>query len=132
MATIALLVGGAILNATAFVGGSYLAKALSSDSNDVNAERERHDKALEKYQKDMGEFQKKRTEYNDWLEKQFENKKIAEGNMMDTDYGLKLYARSHPESEFSNEEPHFGKTIISPTQSRKIMKWHMSPVGLLV
>jgi len=29
MATIALMLGGAILNATAFIGGSYLAKSLS-------------------------------------------------------------------------------------------------------
>jgi hypothetical protein len=122
MATIALLVGGAILNATAFVGGSYLAKALSSDGNGVNAERVRHDRALEKYQNDMGEWQKKRTEYNDWLEKQYENKKIAEGNMMDTDYGLKLYAKAHPESE----KPQF-KDYYKPNTTQK--NYEMAYVG---
>ena len=34
MATIAMMVGGAILNATTFVGGSYLAKYLSGDKTD--------------------------------------------------------------------------------------------------
>ena len=32
MATIAIMVGGAILNAATFIGGNYLAKALSGDS----------------------------------------------------------------------------------------------------
>jgi hypothetical protein len=127
MATIALLVGGAILNATAFVGGSYLAKTLSSDGNSVNAERVRHDRALEKYQNDMGEWNKKRTEYKDWLEKQYENKKIAEGNMMDTDYGLKLYAKAHPESEFSNKEPPQFKDYYKPNTNQK--NYEMAYVG---
>ena len=34
MASIAIMIGGAIVNATAFVGGSYLAKYLSGDSAD--------------------------------------------------------------------------------------------------
>ena len=49
MVSVAFMIGGAILNATTFVGGSYLAKYLSGGSGD--AERIRHDKALEKYQK---------------------------------------------------------------------------------
>ena len=32
MATIAIMIGSAILNAAAFIGGNYLAKALSGDS----------------------------------------------------------------------------------------------------
>ena len=31
MATIAVMIGGAILNATTFIGGSYLAKYFSGD-----------------------------------------------------------------------------------------------------
>ena len=38
-----------VLNATTFVGGSYLAKYLSgNDAKDVLYEKQRHDKALEK------------------------------------------------------------------------------------
>ena len=33
MASIAIMIGGAIVNATSFVGGSYLAKLLSGGSN---------------------------------------------------------------------------------------------------
>ena len=50
MASIAIMLGGAVLNATTFIGGSYLAKYLSGGNTDQ--ERVRHDKALEKYQKD--------------------------------------------------------------------------------
>ena len=35
MASIALMIGGAIINATTFVGGSYLAKYLSGHSDSV-------------------------------------------------------------------------------------------------
>ena len=45
MASIAIMIGGAILNATKFVGGSYLAKYMSGD--DAGVERKRHDLALE-------------------------------------------------------------------------------------
>ena len=51
MATLAIMIGGAILNAATFIGGNYLAKALSGDSgNAALAEKIRHDKALEAYQ----------------------------------------------------------------------------------
>ena len=49
MASIAIMIGGAIINGTAFVGGRYLAKYLSGGSNAIE-ERKRHDLAVEKYQ----------------------------------------------------------------------------------
>ena len=63
-----MMVGGAILNATTFVGGSYLAKYLSGDKTD--AERIRHDKAIEKYQKDYAKYQEKRQNLIDWYSQQ--------------------------------------------------------------
>ena len=48
MATIAIMVGGAVLNAATFIGGNYLAKALSGDSGKAALDENiRHDKALE-------------------------------------------------------------------------------------
>ena len=60
MATVAMMLGGAILNATTFIGGSYLAKYFSGD--DASIEKKRH-KALEKYQKDYAEYQENRQKY---------------------------------------------------------------------
>ena len=71
MATIAIMVGGAVLNAATFIGGNYLAKALSGDSDQAALdEKKRHDKALEKYQADYAQYQKDRTELLDWVAKQ--------------------------------------------------------------
>ena len=39
MASIALMIGGAIINATTFVGGSYLAKYLSGSSDSDEEKR---------------------------------------------------------------------------------------------
>lgn len=43
------MIGGALINATAFVGRSYLAKYLRGDQNSVKEEKRRHDLAMEKY-----------------------------------------------------------------------------------
>ena len=50
MASIAIMIGGALINATTLVGGSYLAKYLSGDQNIVKEKKKkRHDLAVEKY-----------------------------------------------------------------------------------
>ena len=48
MASVAMLIGGALVNALAFTGSSYLFHRLSADN--INAERKRHDAAIEKLQ----------------------------------------------------------------------------------
>ena len=83
MATIALMIGGAVLNATAFVGGSYLAKYLSGSNADT--ERIRHDKAIEKYQRDYAAYQEKRQRLLDWYNQQREEEHQASQNLTDTD-----------------------------------------------
>ena len=49
MASVAMLIGGALANALAFTGSSYLFHRLSADN--INAERKRHDAAIEALQK---------------------------------------------------------------------------------
>ena len=54
MASIAIMIGGAVLNAAAFTGGNYLAKYIVGESGRAAlAEKTRHDKALEDYQAAM-------------------------------------------------------------------------------
>ena len=48
MASIAIMIGGALISATAFVVGSYLAEYLSGDQNSAEEEK-RHDIVVEKY-----------------------------------------------------------------------------------
>ena len=49
MASIAMLIGGALANALAFTGSSYLFHRLFADN--IDAERKRHDAAVEALQK---------------------------------------------------------------------------------
>ena len=54
---------GPFLNAATFIGGNYLAKALSGDSGKAAMdEKIRHDKALKAYQATYAKYQKDRTE----------------------------------------------------------------------
>ena len=57
MASVAIIIGGAILNAVAFTGGNYLAKYLSGvDGKAALEEKTRHGKALEAYQVTMAKY----------------------------------------------------------------------------
>ena len=53
-----MLIGGAIANALAFTGSSYLFNRLSKDS--IDAERKRHDLVIEQLQKAQIEWAHKR------------------------------------------------------------------------
>ncbi|MCV6577133.1 MAG: hypothetical protein OIF58_15515 [Cohaesibacter sp.] len=48
MASVAIMAGGALLNAAAFIGRNYLTRFLSGDNSSAVLEgKVRHDKALE-------------------------------------------------------------------------------------
>lgn len=115
MATIAMMIGGAILNATTFVGGSYLAKYLSGTSSD--AERIRHDKAIEKYQKDYASYQEKRQKLIDWYSQQQDAEHRASQNLSNTDEALKLYSQTH--HDYQLDEPKFSD-YYRPSSNQKM------------
>ena len=98
MASIAIMMGGAILNAAAFTGGNYLAKYIAGDSGQAAlAEKTRHDKALEAYQAAMAKYTRERTQLLDWIETNREIKAQADQNFTNTDYAFKLYNQAHPD-----------------------------------
>jgi len=68
MASAAMAIAHAVLNAAAFTGGNYLAKYLAGD-NDKAAldEKTRHDKTLEAFQTAMAKYQRERTQILDWI-----------------------------------------------------------------
>ena len=105
MASIAPMIGGAIINATTFVGGSYLAKYLSG-SSDSDEEKKRHDLAVEKYQKEYEEYEENRAKLNDWIMTNDRIKDEAKENFKNTDYALKLYNKIH-QDDLSLREPQF-------------------------
>ena len=46
MATVAIMVGGAVLNAATFIGGNYLAKYLSGDSGQAALDEKKRGQIL--------------------------------------------------------------------------------------
>ena len=98
MASIAIMIGGAVLNAAAFTGGNYLAKYIAGDGGQAAlAEKTRHDKALEAYQAAMEKYTRERTQLLDWIETNREIKAQADQNFTNTDYAFKLYNQAHPD-----------------------------------
>ena len=65
MATIALMIRGAIINASAFSGGNYLAHYLSGNGKAAQAKKTWHDKALEAYHAAMATYTRERTKLLD-------------------------------------------------------------------
>ena len=104
MATIATMIGGAIINATAFVRGNYLAKYLSGDS--AGEEKKRHDLTVERYEREYQKYQEKRTKLLDWIATQDRTKDEAKQNFESTDYALKLYNETH-QDRMDLREPQF-------------------------
>ena len=105
MASIALMIGGAIINATTFVGGSYLAKYLSG-SSDSDEEKKHADLAVEKYQKEYEKYEENRAKLNDWIMTNDRIKDEAKENFKNTDYALQLYNKIH-QDDLKLREPQF-------------------------
>ena len=119
MASIAIMIGGAILNATTFVGGSYLAKYMSGSN--VDAERKRHDLALKKYERDYQVWQRNRQSVLDWYSQRRDKEEQAAQDMGSTDEALKLYNRVHQavdQPQLHLKEPDFGE-YYKPSSSQK-------------
>ena len=120
MASIAIMIGGAIINATTFVGGSYLAKYLAGGNTD--AERKRHDLALEKYERDGEAWRENRQRVMDWYSQRRDQQDRAAQDMGNTDEALKLYNRVHQAVDQPTisvgKEPQF-ENYYKPSNSQK-------------
>ena len=67
-----MLIGGALLNALAFTGSSYLFHRLSADN--IDAETKRHDAAIDALQKAQIEWAHKRQQRIDFINNQVRKK----------------------------------------------------------
>ena len=100
MANIAILVGGAVVNAVALTGSGYVEKILAGDGGAM-AEKKRHDKALEAYETAQARYAHEGTKLLDWIEVNRENKELAKQNFTNTDYAFKLYNQAHPDMKLT-------------------------------
>ena len=120
MASIAIMIGGALINVAAFVGGSHLAKYLSGDQNSAEEEKKRHDFAVEEYQSAYEKYQENRTKIVNWIATNDRVKEQPKQNFVDTDYALKLYNKVHNQ-ELDLREPQlsdFYKLRVQQKQGR--------------
>ena len=120
MASIAMMIGGAVLNATAFTGGNYLAKFLAGDNSKAALdEKTRHDKALEAYQSAVAKYSHERTQLLDWINTNEEIKEHADKNFTNTDYAFKLYNQNHPDQRLTvPKRPNFSD-MYQPSELQK-------------
>jgi len=90
MATIGILIGGAIINAAAFTGGNALYRALEGDDK-AGEERKRHDLAQEKLAKDNVAWSEARLQYIDYINQQRIKAKQTNMDFSSVDYALREY-----------------------------------------
>ena len=91
------MVGGAVLNAAAFIGSNYLARALGGADKAALEEKVHHDKALEEYQAAYAKYTRDCTKLPDWIATNAQIKAEAKQNFTNTDYAFKLYNQAHPD-----------------------------------
>ena len=89
MVSVAMLIGGALANALAFTGSSYLFHRLSADN--INAERKRHDLAIGKLQKAQIEWVHKWQQRIDFINKQLRLERKAETKFMELNDAMREY-----------------------------------------
>ena len=87
---VAMMVGGALVNALAFSGSNYLFSKMGKDG-DAGAERERHDKAEEQLQKATTEWNEKRTQRLDFINEEIKKEHHAVNEFDDADTAMKQY-----------------------------------------
>ena len=84
-----MLIGGALANAIAFTGSSYLFHRLCTDN--IDAERKRHDLAIEKLQKPQVEWAHKRQERIGFINKQLRLERKAETKFTELNKAIREY-----------------------------------------
>jgi len=97
MATaIAMLIGGAIVNALAFSGSNYAFHMLDKSKADV--EKKRHDLAIEKLNEDTEKWSKDRRRKLDFINQELMKQNIAARDQKHMDDAMRLYSIYYPES----------------------------------
>ena len=85
----AMLIGGALANALAFTGSSYLFHRLSADN--IDAERKRHDAAIEALQKAQIEWTHKQQQRIDFNNNQLRLERKAETKFTELNDAMREY-----------------------------------------
>ena len=88
MGSVVSIIGGAIASATAFSGTNYEFSKLSDHGAD---ERKRHNRAIEKLQKDRDSWFKERQQRLDFINERLQKERHAEKTFKDVDDAMQEY-----------------------------------------
>ena len=112
MASIAMMVGGAIVNAVAFTGGNYLFSMM--DKSGALEESKRHNAAIEKLNQEQTDYNIKRAKNQDWLNTQIARKQEATNEIYSVNSAFDKYKQlfgKEPELPHPDlKEPEFDYT----------------------
>ena len=97
MASVLMMVGGAIVNAVAFTGGNYLFSMV--DKNGAQEEMKRHNAAIEKLNREQMDYNIKRAKNQDWLNTQIARKQDATNELYSVNSAFDQYKKLY------NQEP---------------------------
>lgn len=86
---VAMMIGGAIVNALAFTGSNFLFSSLRGSG--VDEERKRHDKAVEQLQAARDEWSRRRAERLDWINQEMRRQGHAVQTFHDVDEAMRQY-----------------------------------------
>ena len=103
MASVAMLVGGALVNALAFSGSNYLFSMLRSSG--VDEERKRHDEAIEQLQQAQADWSRRRTERLDWINEELRRQGHAVQTFRNVDAAIREYAQVFGEAKSNKLDP---------------------------
>ena len=101
MATvIAMMVGGALVNALAFSGSNFIFHKL--DKTKADKERKRHDLATEKLNQDTETWNEERKKKLDFINSELMKRNIAEKDLSHMDEAMTLFNAVSKDSSYSS------------------------------
>ena len=129
MESVAMLIEGALANALAFTGGSYLFHRLSKDS--IDAERKRHDLAIEQPQAAQIEWAHKQQQRTDFINNQLRLERKAEVKFTELNDAM----REHHEV-FGHELPPLPQESVlsdfyAPTNEQHYRQWRFIALSMI-
>ena len=124
MASVVMLIGGALANASAFTGSSYLFHRLSKES--IDAEGKRHDVVIEKLQKARIEWAHKQQQKINFINNQLRLERKAETKFTELNNAMREYHEA-----FGHELPPLPREPVLSNFYTPTDEQHYKELGLI-
>ena len=125
MASVAMLIGGALANALAFTGSSYLFHTLSKDT--IDKERKRHDAVTEKLQAAQIEWAHKQQQRINFINNQLRLERKAETKFTELNDAMREY-----HEVFGHKLPPLPRELVLSDFYTPTDEQHYRELGLIV